>query len=372
MIDDAVRAMADRDAAWDPLRERRVLGRVEAELDRRATRSRARRWVPAAIVGAVAAAAIAVLVWPAPAELPQTAGAGETALGGLATAVEPAPTPGGSSPAIPTMPAAAIALGDGSIATLHDGARIELLTQSSDEIRIEQSVGRVHYDVRPGLARTFMVEADDVRVMVVGTAFWVTHEATSVRVTVEHGRVRVLGAGDEAIAELGAGDELSVVVSDAADDEEPSIEIDDLPVSPSAAGTRPRKPTSTDDRRSVEDLLALVDDARARADLAAAAAALREIVDDHGGDPRAYGSAFQLGKVERSRGRHAAAARAFAKAARKSPAGALSEDARAEAAISWFDAGDHAAARGAAKDYLARHGDGTHVARVQRMLQRIP
>lgn len=367
MIDDAVRAMAARDAAWDPLRERRVLARVEAELDRRG-RGSTRRWA-ALVVAATAAVVIGVLAWP------RHPAVSEPAPGGLASLRDPQPAPSTISlPAIPSMPAAAIALTDGSIATLHDGARIELMTQTADEIRIEQSIGRVHYEVRPGLERSFVVAADDVRVVVVGTAFWVTRDAEAVRVTVEHGRVRVERQVDgadpaavvETIAELGAGDELRV-------DAEPQIEVDaDAPATKPARepATKTRKPAV--EQRSVDDLLALADAARGRADLAAAAAALREILEDHRDDPRAYGSAFQLGKVERSRGRHAAAARAFASAAKRSPAGALTEDARAEAAISWFDAGDHDAARRAGLDYLSRHADGTHASRVQRMLQRIP
>jgi transmembrane sensor len=359
MIDDAVRAMAEREAAWDPLRERRVLARVEAELDRRGAQRGARRWLPAAMV-AVAAILVAVLAWPR-----SEVASGQAILGGLASAIEPLPTiEAGSLPAIPTMPAGAIALGDGSIATLHDGARIGLRVQTTEEIRIEQSLGRVHYEVRPGLPRTFVVEADDVRVVVVGTAFWVTREPDSVRVTVEHGRVRVQRDGDETdvvIAELGAGDELRVGTAPAPTPAvRPARPVAKLRAKPVVEGP------------SVDELLAQADAARARSELAAAATALREVVEHHGDDPRAYGSAFQLGKVERSRGRHAAAARAFAGAAKRSPAGALTEDARAESAISWFDAGLYTEARDAGEDYLARHPDGTHAARVQRMLQRLP
>lgn len=356
MIDDAVRAMAEREAAWDPLRERRVLARVEAELDRRGARRGTRRWLPAAMA-AVAAILVAVLAWPR-----GEVASGQPVLGGLAGAIEPLPAvETGSLPAIPAMPAGAIALGDGSIATLHDGARIELRVQTPDETRIAQSLGRVHYEVRPGLQRSFVVEADDVRVVVVGTAFWVTREPDSVRVTVEHGRVRVQRDDAAVVAELGAGDELRVgTAPEAAPAVRPTRPVAKLRTKPVVEGP------------SVDALLAQADDARARSDLAAAATALRAVVERHADDPRAYGSAFQLGKVERSRGRHAAAARAFTGAALRSPAGALTEDARAEAAISWFDAGLYTEAREAGEDYLSRHPEGAHVARVQRMLQRLP
>jgi transmembrane sensor len=360
VIDDAVRAMTEREAAWDPLRERRVLGRIEAELDRRAAPKRG-RWIAVGVATAAAAAIALVALWPRTEPIASQVVA-------IAPDVPPSieTTPAAPLPEIPSMSAAAIALADGSTATLHDGARIELGAPAGDDIRIEQSIGRVHYDVRPGLPRTFTVVADDVEVVVLGTAFWVTRDDEAVRVTVEHGRVAVMrtgGDGPVPVAELAAGDELRVAV------DEPQIV---LAPDPDVGKPRPRKPTAAEERRSVDELLAIVDDARGRADLAAAADALREIVEQHKSDPRAYGSAFQLGKIERSRGRHAAAARAFAGAAKRSPSGALSEDARAEAAISWFDAGEHDAARRAGEDYLARHAGGTHEARVQRMLQRLP
>ncbi len=380
MIDDATRTMAAREAAWDPLRERRVLGRVEAELDRQRHRTVGRRRVVLAAV-ALAALLIAVLSWPV-----RDGAEGVTALVPDAP-VESTPMVAlAEPPAIPELSRAAIALGDGSIATLHDGARIGLRTSSATAIEIEQSVGRVHYEVRPGLPRSFAVVAADIRVVVVGTAFWVTREADAVRVTVEHGRVEIhrsapprpdattgalaAEAPSVRVAELGAGDELrvglgSVVVEPTAAATSPA-----RPPRTPTASPRPRKVTAT--RRDVATLLGVADAARGRGDLIAAAAVLREIVEAHDEDPRAYGSAFQLGKVERARGRHADAARAFAAAARHSPAGALTDDARAEAAVSWFDAGDTDAAARAAADYLTRHPDGVHAARVERMLARIP
>lgn len=387
MNDDAIAGMQAHEVSWDPLRERRVLSRIEAELDRRAqTRPRRRRAITA-VVATITAVAAAMLLWTF---LGGTQG--DLASGSPMAAFEP-PVPGPSPmPAIPTLPAAAVALGDGSIATLHDGAKIEVLHQADDEVRLAQATGRVQYDVRRGLDRVFIVEAGEVRVTVLGTAFWVTHEPDAVRVTVEHGKVRVdriirimgtTGSNGaepsvEPIAELGAGDELRigseprtvVAAAKAPAEGEPMVEILEDPA-PREPASKPRKPTAVP-QRSVDELLDVSDAARARGDLEAAAAALREVVTQHRDDPRAYATGFSLAKVERARGRHAAAARAFAAVARRSPRGALTEDARAEAAIAYFDAGEHDAAREAGDDYLARHPGGTHAGRIERMLQRLP
>ncbi|HWB77922.1 MAG TPA: tetratricopeptide repeat protein, partial [Nannocystaceae bacterium] len=308
---------------------------------------------------AAAAIAIGVIALPS-SDAPARLEPGLAALAGD----EPAAT--ASLPGIPPVAAPAIALADGSVATLYDGASLELRAQTDDEIRIDQIGGRVHYEVVPELPRTFVVEAAGVQVQVVGTAFWVAHEPAHVRVTVEHGRVRVNRLGDATQAELGPGDELRLEQVD----DEPVIDTgDDESTRPR---TRTKKPTKSDPRATVDELLARADAAAAARDTVGAIAALREIVDDHPNDPHAYSSAFKLGKLERARGRHAAAAAAFGSAARRSPSGTLSADARAEAAIAWFDAGQHDKARAAGEDYLERHPSGEHVARIQRMLDRLP
>jgi transmembrane sensor len=364
VIDEATRALRAREPAWDPLRERRVLARVEAELDARGGRPRRFR-LPALGLALAGVAALAVLALrpsePTPLALPALEFI--AALGDDAVA-EPSAVPG-----IPSLPAPAIALVDGSVATLYDGAALELRSHTESEIRIDQRGGRVHYEVRPDLPRSFEVDADGVRIQVVGTAFWVAYEPEHVRVTVEHGRVRV-GRGDEpALAELTAGDELRL---------ERGVDDVATPADASRArmASRARKPSRATMQGvslpGVDELLARADAAAAARDSAGAIAALREIVERHGNDPQAYSSAFRLGKLERARGRHADAAEAFTAAVRHSPSGTLSADARAEAAIAWSDAGRPERARAAGDDYLARHPDGSHVDRVRRMLARLP
>ncbi|MBX7084289.1 MAG: FecR family protein, partial [Nannocystaceae bacterium] len=293
-------------------------------------------------------------------------------LAALTSAPEELAAPLEPPPSIPVAPAPALALLDGSIATLHDGARLELRAQTQAEIRIEQLSGRVHYEVRPGLPRRFVVEAGTVDVTVVGTAFWVTHEPDAVRVTVEHGRVRVARDGETTAAMLGAGDELRLESSATT-----ATTTEIARVEPVRSGGRSRsklraptlpEPVAT---ASIDTLLQQADEAMLRGDRAAAAEALRAVLRDFGDDPRAYGSAFQLGKLERARGRHRAAAQAFLTAARKSPLGALTEDARADAAIELSEAGDAAAAREAGEDYLAQYPSGAHRSRIERMLAQL-
>lgn len=355
-LERACEHLRERTAAWDDLRERRVLGRIEAELAR--TSERRRRgpwpWLAAAAMVLITAGWWRVRTDPV---VPEIATVGVEESGAPATA---------PAPAIPSVRAPTLVLADGSVVTLESGAEVDLRHQSAERIAIDQRSGRVHYEVRPGLPRAFVIAAGDVEVRVVGTAFWIARDAARVRVTVEHGRVAVARAGASATL-LGAGDELEIDVA------APVVAASVPAVASDAPRPPPRRRASEPVAKpTLEQLLAEADDARARGDATRAAARLRELVDRFADDPRAYAACFQLGKVERGRGRHTQAAAAFARAVVLAPSGSLSEDARAEAALSWSDAGRSDRARAAGDEYLARYPDGAHVARVRRMLDRLP
>lgn len=369
--------MAARSAAWDQLRERRVLGRIEAELDAKlAQRSPARRRMALAISATMMMVAAALLVvWFARGPVDGLAPVLTPSLAGLELGAG--------------APAGTLALADGSHATLHDGALVEVRVTSDEEIGLEQIGGRVRYDVEPGLARAFSVTTGDVAIHVVGTAFWVEHEAMHVRVAVEHGRVRVAREGGTTVAELGPGEEVRVetgalAVAEPAPSSRPSgpetdaIElVDESAPLPRKARTGKPEPkpivAATDEPQpSAAELQAQADAARRSGDPATAADALRSLIDRFPKDARVYSALFQLAKVERGRGRHAIAAGLFAAFVTRDPNGSLAEDARAEAAASWFSAGRHDDARAAADDYLARHPKGAHASRMQRLLQRLP
>jgi hypothetical protein len=367
MIEQHREDMLARSAAWDDLRERRVLSRIEAELDARGgRRSRSARPFVLALAATMTLAAALVAFW-------IVRGPSARAVAPSFAALEP-----------PTRAlAGTLALPDGSVAMLHDGALVDMRIATATEIRLEQSGGRVHYDVVPGLARAFTVVAGDVEVHVVGTAFWVAHDGTHVGVTVDHGRVRVARASGSLVAELGAGEEVRVETGALARAEPVGDAIELVPPAEVGGDDEPRRPrvrkpakaTTEEVAPAIESaalLQARADDARRRGDAAEAADALRALIDHHPKDVRVYTALFTLAKVERGRGRHAAAAALFASVVSRDPNGALAEDARAEAASSWSSAGRHDDAREAANDYLAKHPAGAHVGRMQRLLAKLP
>lgn len=366
MIERAREDMLARSAAWDDLRERRVLGRIEAELDaRRGARAGGARRFVLALSATVAVAAALLAFWIVRAPAVQQVAPSFAAIG----------LP---SPAI----AGTLALPDGSVATLHDGALVDMRVATDAQIRLEQTGGRVHYDVVPGLARAFTVVAGDVEVHVVGTAFWISHDGAHVGVTVEHGRVRVARKSGSLVAELGAGEELRVETGVVAQrepvDEIATIDPDAIEDESEPRRPRARKPAKAAAEpvapaiESADELQTRADEARRRGDSAAAAEALRALIDHHPKDVRVYTALFTLAKVERARGHHATAAALFEKVVARDPNGALAEDARAEAASSWSSAGRQDDAREAANDYLAKHPAGAHVGRMQRLLAKLP
>jgi transmembrane sensor len=356
MLDRAIEDARQRPVPWDDLRERRVLAQLQARAAVGARRAQAPRWrLPATALAGLAAAVL--MVFGALALWPGTPERGALPLALAATEATAAPVPS-ATPVIPHVDPARLMLADGSSAQLGRAAHVQVVEQTDHQVRLDQSSGRVRYDVTPNASRRFVVEAHGVQVRVVGTVFSVDVSDPEVAVSVERGIVEV--EAGERVVRLVAGDSVRM----------PWAEVDEILIDAPVPATPPR--TAPAPRPTVEALLAEADDARAHGDSATAASALQRLVAGFPKDPRAISAYFQLGKVERARGRHAAAARAFERCVRRSPDGALAEDARAEAALSWRTAGDDDEARVAARAYLDRYPAGAHARRMQRLAEDAP
>jgi hypothetical protein len=352
---------------WDDVRQRRVLGRVEAAVAARTVEGGRRRgaWIGAGVAAGLVAAAAVVLALVLPSGPGEAPIASTLASAELVEETEPTGTGADveASPSIPFARWPELRLPDRSLASLRHGARVDVEVQRDDLVRLRQHGGEVRYQVEPDRARAFVVEAAGVEVRVVGTIFTIAISGDPPRVAVEVERGLVEVDNGERVAELGPGDRLSLEGKPTSDGERED-EVIVLEQSEPEATHRPARPAAA----SVDALLIDADAARASGNLPRAAAALSELVRRYSDDPRAYGAYFQLGKVERARGHHAAAAAAFVKCWKRAPKGPLAEDARAEAAVSWHAAGRDEDARVAAEGYLARHPGGTHEARMRGLL----
>jgi transmembrane sensor len=371
--DDPLAALRGRQPPWDDLLERRVLNEVHAEHGRRGERARrGRGW---ASVATVAMVVVGVGVWgigsfdrAAPAS-GQASGVADGSVVGPA-AVGPS-VDGGNEPvelgptiAGPMAPAedesSVMALADGSRAVLDDGARLDVLLQTPERIDLAHREGRVRYEIEPDPLRSFVVRAGAYEVRVLGTVFVIEATIERVRVEVERGKVAVTDEGR--VLELGVGERIDLPRREAAEAGREAAEAGREAV--------PTKPAPRPPRSSVDDLLARADAARRSGRAEDAAAALTQLVREHPRDPRAASAWFMLGRVQRGLGRHAEAARAFQGAWKADPGPALAEDARAEEALSWHDAGSTDRAVHAADAYLARYPAGTHVARIRTIIER--
>jgi transmembrane sensor len=396
------RARADaaaRELGWDDLRERRVLAQIKQT--RAAKRDQAsRRWAwltpPRLGLGvAVAGVAAAIALVFALGDTRDSSEPASASVRAPSSALNPrpsAPTP------IPTPDQAGepsqMRLPDGSLALLGPGAQIELIEPEirAERLTVEQSAGEVRYQVSKDPEREFVVRSKGVEVRVIGTVFTVVATDARVFIEVELGRVEVLAPtsstqpGRVRRSELGPGDSLGIQLDGQPDtplddppapqlDGEPAPQLDGQPDTPrdGQLDTPPAHPPANEpdtqlaSKPSVDELLAAIDAARLAGEDARAAKLLRALMRDHADDPRSATAAFTLGRVERSRGRHREAARAFASYLARSPAGVLAEDALAEQARAWADAGEPERARATAQRSLERWPQGTHAARMREL-----
>jgi len=308
---------------WNELREQRVLARIQESKRARL----AEKKTPRAFF-VVAAAAVVI--------------AGAFGLSRLRPQVSPSPAP------IASVTPAKMSLTDGSEVALASDASVHIDEQGEEQVRLTQSAGEARYEVVPNPKRHFSVRAGDVTVRVLGTAFTVAMVKGKVRVVVHRGRVEVEGGGKTTV--LALGETLEV----------PAVHVPEPAASPMPSSALDKKPSPP----TIEALLQKADEARAANRYDDATTSLRAMIASYPGDPRVASAWFTLGRVERARGRQAAAADAFAHCHKFAPHGALAEDAMAEEAVSWKSAGDSAKARDAAKRYLKLHPGGAHAARM--------
>lgn len=347
--DDLERIKANIDVPWDDVKEQRVLTRVLAE--RRAPVS---TWKKGAIPAAVATLAVAAAVTLVPWKRVLSQDPNEARTAEVRAPAESEQT---------------MALADGSQAFLVRDATLQVEEQRADLVRIVQRRGTVRYEVRPDPKREFTVRVAGNVVRVRGTVFTVARAQESVEVSVQRGRVEVDDGGRK--RELAPGESLRVPIRNGADDI-PLVPASAAPppdIAPSALPSteaEPR-PTSTS-RASAADLLAKADAARLAQKPAEAAAALETLVATYPRDSRVPNALFSLARVERSRGRETAAAKAFERCLKVAPKGALAEDALAEAAVSWSLVGMDQAARQHATSYLSRYPQGPHAKRMKAII----
>jgi tetratricopeptide (TPR) repeat protein len=304
-----------------------VATRVEHE------RPRSWRWLYASAfaLSAMAAVGIAVLVWPS---------AEETVTSD------------------PIIAGATLEGGEDEVQfELRDGTHIELSAHGrlavgardvrSSRMRVER--GSARFDVPHREGRSFVVEAKDVEVVVIGTCFSVSVEGEDVRVGVERGIVEVRRAGHPPRRVM-AGEEMVLGAEVASAGSVPDVD-------------RPRRPR----RPAGEDLWDRATEARRAGRNAEAAEAYSAYVRANPRGRQAALASFELGRLRMDRlDDRAGAMEAFRRAVRLSPSAPFAEDARARIVQAADELGRTAECQRARQSYLDRYPTGVHRAAVER------
>lgn len=274
--------------------------------------------------------------------------------------------PGDGAVAMTWQAASTLQYTDGSRSLLAERAEVQVVDDRDDHVAVEQRGGLVRYEIAERPERRFVVEARDVTVTVLGTVFEVDVAGDEVIVSVQRGRVRVEHGATQ--VELTRGQRIALTApkaaasADVATPDEDAVE-DDLSEASEASDTTARPGTGGGrPGPSAAELLRAADAARGAGRLDEAARRLRQLVATHPRDARVTVATFTLGRVERARGNHEAAARAF-----ESCGDALRGDAIAEAASSWLAAGKSDRASAAAHRYLATHPAGVHAEQMKKL-----
>jgi len=305
---------------------------IEGRLGERATPRRRRRWGVAAVVVAAAAAVALWVGWP-----DRTPWVGTT----LATADE----------------TAEVRLPEGSQVIAEPRTELVRVLEGEREVRLSLREGAASFDVVRNPDRLFAIEAGDVEVRVVGTAFRVARVGERVRVSVERGAVDVRRGDD--LVRLRAGENWE---GDAELDDEPRATAQPVPIpveEPSRARRRATGPTA-------DELFANAAEARRSGNAAEAAQLYGRLVARFPRDDRAALASFELGRIRLDQlGDPSGAAAAFRRALALG-GGPFAQDARARLVEAYDAAGNTAACERSKDAYLQRYPNGRHVVDVTR------
>jgi len=251
-------------------------------------------------------------------------------------------------------------LGDGSLAMpIEPGSSVTVLAESPEHVDLALQRGRARFDVVPSAKRVFSVQAGDVTVTVLGTAFTVERVADRIGVVVERGTVRVdWKVGTRQLHEGESGWFPPLFVESSGEEVSPRTP-DPAPMPSARPHETKRSAPREESGETAEGLLAEADAERAAGHVEQGAAILRRLLRDHAHDARAPLAAFTLGRlllVELDRPREAATA--FAQVRALASRGPFAEDALAREVEAWKRAGDADKVRARAQEYLKNYPSG--------------
>ncbi len=264
---------------------------------------------------------------------------------------------------------------------LAPSSEIAVVTEQPTAVQVQLRRGRAHFDVARRRERRFSIDAGNVEVTVIGTAFTVDRRDQTVRVDVERGIVEVRAANGET-RRLTAGEHWDAprVATSASERPEPPQTAQNDPTPPIEPPVEPTvEPTHEDPpqrhpvRPTPPEVPAVdpadaffeqANQARTDNDARRAAELYEQLVDRHPSDRRAGLAAFELGRLRMNRlGDREGAVRAFERSLALGTS--HREDAMAHLVTLQRGLGNAAACRAARDAYLASFPAGAHAAAVR-------
>jgi transmembrane sensor len=289
-----------------------------------------------------------------------------------------------------------IPLSDGSTITLAPGTSLEVKDNEPTRFRTSLHRGWVRYNVIPGQTRTWIVDAELCRVVVIGTQFTVNRTAHAVHIAVHRGTVAVYPpTGEKILATLTAGE--TYALREPRQDVSKRLAYKAPPTDKTQVSSveqeseeerRPRRARTEESGSNrnarirasttklaglggssdVNHLLKKVDDARDRGNPKKATALLEQIVREHPTDPAIGLVALTLGNIRLDTLRQPrAAALAFKQAATsKGLPSSLREQAYARCVEAFHRAGDVKSTKKMSEMYTRRFPNGTWLSWIER------
>jgi transmembrane sensor len=253
---------------------------------------------------------------------------------------------------------------DGSTIEVAQGGRLRSLASDERKLLTLLERGTAHFEVVPGGARQWTVEAGALSVEVVGTRFSVERDGQKVQVQVTRGIVLVRSPHiSDGVKRLEAGGSLMVDRAAAAPSAQTTAketeQTTDAPLSVSLEDLdeeSEQEPGTTG--ATVGQLMQRADSARRLGKTSQAISVLETMLSKYPTDPRAQTARFQLARLYLAAGRFEEARASLALSARGT--GPLSEDAY----LRWIELERSQGAQGQAKvlaaEYLRRFPQGRH------------
>lgn len=256
-------------------------------------------------------------------------------------------------------------LADGSALMAAPRTKVDVLANDGRLFLTALREGTVHFEVKPGGPRRWVVECGPVSIEVVGTEFEVERAAGEVVVSVVRGVVVVRGARvPDHVQRLTAGDHLEIPTTEAPTTKPAGVAS---PTEQAAAPARsaPAMGATASTRISPDDLIRRADAARRAGDRTLAKRLLGQAIEMARGAPSGAVAALTLARLTMDDD-PAATALVLARALRNGVPHGLEEDARARLVEARARSGDREGARRAAREYHRRFPQGARGQEVRR------